>query len=209
MKSPLQDNWRIRIDEELGQQSDDDLYFVKYFPYRELIGSLLFIQICTRGDIAYAVHYLSRFNSNPCNAVCLAAKRVLQYLYNTRDRKLILGGTIKPLLSLFCDTDFAACPDSRKSVECFLLYFGNGCVMWQTKQQTRVAQSTGEAEYCAITPGVNMLIWVRTLLHEMRLGYTRASAVYTDNDAARSLVANPVHYSRLKQIGVKYHMLRR
>lgn len=123
-------------------------------------------------------------------------------------RKLKLGGTDRPLLSLFCDSDFASCLESRKSVECFHLYFGEGCIMWQVKQQPRVAQSTSEAEYCTITPGVNMVVWIRELLHEMSLGYVRASAIYTDNDVARSMVENPVHHSRMKQIGVKYHMLR-
>ena len=79
--------------------------------------------------------------------------------------------------------------------------------MWQVKQQTRVAQSTGEAEFCAVTPGVNQVVWVRHLLHELELGYSRASAVYTDNDLARSLIENPIHYTRMKQIGVKYFML--
>ena len=37
--------------------------------------------IFTRGDICYAVGYLARFNNSPCKSACLAAKRVLQYLY--------------------------------------------------------------------------------------------------------------------------------
>ena len=113
----------------LRRSSDEDRAFVANFPYRELVGSLLFIMICTRGDIAYAVHYLARFNSRACKSACLAAKRVLIYLCNTRDRKLRLGGTSRPLLSLFCDTDFAGCLDTRKSMECFLLFFGHCCNM--------------------------------------------------------------------------------
>ena len=206
--TPFQDNWRIDIEEELENQNDADRAFVAEFPYRELVGSLLFIQICTRGDIAYEVHYLSRFNNRPCKALCLAAKRVLIYLFNTRDRKLTLGGTKLPLLTLFCDTDFAACVDTRKTVECFMVFFGIGCIMWQVKQQSRVAQSTGEAEFCAVTPGVNMIVWIRQLLKELKLGYQRATAVYTDNDVARAMIENPVHYSRMKQISTKYFMLR-
>ena len=58
--------------------------------------------------------------------------------------------------------------------------------MWQVKQQSRIAQSTGEAEFCAATPGINQVVWVRQLLHELGVDYTRATAVYTDNDLARS-----------------------
>ncbi|CAM9966409.1 unnamed protein product, partial [Ectocarpus fasciculatus] len=206
--TPLQENFKLVIDEELAAQSDEDRAFVDSFPYRELIGSMLFIMICTRPDIAFAIHYLARFNSKPCKMACLAARRVLQYLYNTRDKKLYLGGTANPLLSLFCDTDYASCPDTRKSVECFLLFFGNGCISWQVKQQPRVAQSTGEAEYCAVTPGVNEIVWIRALLSELGCGYRRAAAAYTDNNVALVMLQNPVHHSRMKQISVKYHMLR-
>ena len=79
--------------------------------------------------------------------------------------------------------------------------------MWQAKQQSRIAQSTGEAEFCAITPGVNQVVWVRHLLQELSVGYTRATVVYTDNNVARALMENPIHYTRMKQIGVIYFML--
>ena len=79
--------------------------------------------------------------------------------------------------------------------------------MWQAKQQPRIAQSTGEAEFCAVTPGVNQVVWVRQLLHELGVGYKRATAIYTDNDVARALISNPVHYTRMKQISIKYYML--
>jgi hypothetical protein len=52
--------------------------------------------------------------------------------------------------------------------------------MWQVKRQGRVAQSIEEAEFLVLTPGCNMVVWVWTLLKELQLGYTRATAVYTD-----------------------------
>ena len=204
VKTPFEEGWRIDNDEENVKASEADREFAENFPYRELVGSLLFIQICTRGDITYNVHYLARFNNSPCKAACLAALRVLQHLYNTRNRKLTLGGTANPLLTLFCDTDFAACPITRRSVECFLLYFGLGCIMWQVKRQGRVAQSTGEAEFLALTPGCNMIVWIRTLLKELQLGYTKATSIYTDNETARALSVNTVKHSTMKQIALKY-----
>jgi hypothetical protein len=130
VRSPLQENWRIHPDDEIAEESDADRDYARSFPYRELVGSLLFIQMCTRGDISYAVHYLSRFLNEPPKSACLAAKRVLQYLYNTRDRKLVLGGTTQPLLNLFCDTDGLP-----------VLFRGSGLhnVVYQTTEQ-----------YCAV-----------------------------------------------------------
>ena len=208
VRSPFMENFNILPDEERAAMTESDWEFVKSFPYRELVGSLLFISMCTRGDIAYHVSYLSRFLESPPKSACLAAKRVLIYLFNTKEQKLVLGGVSKPLLSLFCDTDFAKCVVTRKSVECYLLYFGNGCIMWCSKQQSNIALSVAEAEYCCMTPGVNMVRWARNLLYELGMGYARATAVYTDNTTAQSLASNPVHHSRMKQLHLKSLVLR-
>ena len=207
VRSPFIENWKVLPDEH-DNMTESDREYTKSFPYRELVGSLLFINMCTRGDISYQVSYLSRFLESPPKSACLAAKRTLQYLYNTRDRKLILGGVEKPLLSLFCDTDWAACSVSRKSVECYMLFMGYGCIMWCSKQQTTIAQSSAEAEFCCLTPGVNVVRWTRNLLYELGMGYSRATGVYTDNTTAQGLVANPVHHTRMKQLHLKYLYIR-
>ena len=128
--SPLQQNWKITL-EEYDTETDSQKEFAKNFPYRNVIGSALFVNVGTRPDISFAVHYLARFSSKPTWSACKAAIRMIQYLYNTRHRKLTLGGTPKPLLTLFCDTDLAARVFTRKSVECHLVYFGFGCIIWE------------------------------------------------------------------------------
>jgi hypothetical protein len=80
--------------------------------------------------------------------------------------------------------------------------------MWVTKRQNTIAQSTAEAEYCCLTPGVNQVRWVRSILYELGVGYTRATPVYTDNATAQNFVENPVHHSRMKQLHLKYLLLR-
>jgi hypothetical protein len=77
VKTPFEEGWRVDNDEENKRATPADRAFAASFPYRELVGSLLFIQLCTRGDIAYNVHYLTRFSNAPCKAACLAAMRVL------------------------------------------------------------------------------------------------------------------------------------
>jgi hypothetical protein len=63
------------------------------FPYRELVGSLMFLVVCTRGDIAFAVSYLARYMNCYTDAHATAAKHVLKYLKTTIDygRALRLG----------------------------------------------------------------------------------------------------------------------
>lgn len=55
------------------------------YPYQKLIGCLMFLAVNTRPDIAFAVSYLSQFNTKYDKTHWVAAKRVLQYLKGTID----------------------------------------------------------------------------------------------------------------------------
>ena len=53
--------------------------------YQSLIGSLMYLSVCTRPDIAYAVSTLAKFSSKPNRSQWTAVKRVLRYLKGTAD----------------------------------------------------------------------------------------------------------------------------
>ena len=54
-------------------------------PYQRLIGSLMYLAVLTRPDIAYSVSYLSQFNNSYSHVHWNYAKRVLKYLLKTKD----------------------------------------------------------------------------------------------------------------------------
>ena len=64
---------------------------MKDTPYREAVGSLMYLAIATRPDIAYAVGVLARFSSNPGLAHWAAVK----HLFRT------VSGPIPPGISQF------------------------------------------------------------------------------------------------------------
>ena len=106
--------------------------------YREMVGSLLFIASWTRPDIAFAVSELSRFISNPGSVHLTAAKRVFRYLKQTVSDGITyrLGMDEFPINTLwgFVDSDWAGCPDTRRStsgsvfilIHCCLIYCRGG-----------------------------------------------------------------------------------
>ena len=51
------------------------------FPYAQVVGSLMYAQVCSRPDIAYIVRVLGRCMSNPGMTHWEAAKRVLRYVH--------------------------------------------------------------------------------------------------------------------------------
>ena len=57
-----------------------------------MVGCLVYLTVCTRPDIAFAVSVLSKFLSNPTEVHWKAAMRVVAYLRDTLDYGLSLGG---------------------------------------------------------------------------------------------------------------------
>lgn len=58
----------------------------KNLPYREAIGSLMYLMTCTRPDIAYVVGVLSRYMDKPTNMHWQGVKRLLKFLKGTINR---------------------------------------------------------------------------------------------------------------------------
>ena len=61
----------------------------------------------------YATNKLSEFNADPGLPHWTALQQVLCYLKRTRTLALTLGGTIKPQLTGYMDSDYAGCTDTR------------------------------------------------------------------------------------------------
>ena len=85
-------------------------------PYQELVGSLMYIAVATRPNIAFAVGRLSSFLDCYTPDHWAAALRVLRYLKGTRTLRLILGSVRTPSLIGYSDSDYTNCPDTSHSI---------------------------------------------------------------------------------------------
>lgn len=74
---------------ELPPENDGDK--VGSFPYRKLIGCLLYISVCTRSNIAFSVPSLARFVSKPGLVHWNAFKKILSYVKGTKDYGIWYG----------------------------------------------------------------------------------------------------------------------
>ena len=120
--------------------------------YRSLVGALMYALI-TRSDVATAVSMCARYLAQPRQAHLEAAKRVLRYLYHTRNLPLVYNKTdLKNLrITVFADSSWANDVDTRRSRYGYAIYVGRALVSWRSKLHSCVAMSTAEAEYCAAT----------------------------------------------------------
>lgn len=105
VSSPMEVN--VQLHRDAGAATAD-------VPYAEMVGSLLYLTVNTRPDLAYCAGVLSRFVANPCDVHWKAAKRVLRYIAGTIDRGIVYqrGGVA---VEAFADSDYAGEQDTRKS----------------------------------------------------------------------------------------------
>nr|KYP33073.1 Retrovirus-related Pol polyprotein from transposon TNT 1-94 [Cajanus cajan] len=86
--------------------------------YRRLIGKLLYLTT-TRPDISYFVQQLSQFLSCPQQSHYQAAIRVLKYLKGNPRQGLFYLADSPLQLKAFTDSNWASCPDTRRSLSSY------------------------------------------------------------------------------------------
>ena len=121
-------------------------------PYVNDIGSIMYVMVCTRLDIAYGVSLLNHYMSNNGKDPWEALKWILRYLKGNANfgliyqrRRIIIG-----LVEGYVDSDYAKDLDERRLITGYLFIVCGCIVSWKSILQNIVALSTTEVEYVAI-----------------------------------------------------------
>jgi hypothetical protein len=178
-------------------------------PYRELIGSLLWISRCTRPDISHSVAYLGQFSCNYDSSHFKAAKRVLKYLYRTRDLCLTFNKPENSITTLvvLSDADWASNRIDRKSMSGCITYL-NGCpVNWVSKKQSTVALSSTESEVYAMSVACTDALHLWAFLEPLSPPQLPI-LVYGDNQAAKCIAETGTNSVRSKWYDTRVFFLR-
>ncbi|KAI1828722.1 hypothetical protein DTO027I6_10244 [Penicillium roqueforti] len=148
------------------------------------IGSLMYLMVGTRPDIAFALGTLSRFTSQP----------------RTTSGQLI-GYT---------DADFggSVVTDGAYSTSGYVFQLAGAPVSWSSKRQGEVATSTTHAEYIGQYNALLHLQWLRTFLAETQMYRSPVTNIMADNQSAIALSRNPEFHKRTKHFNVKFHYQR-
>ncbi|GJU25678.1 hypothetical protein Tco_1164299 [Tanacetum coccineum] len=170
-----------------------------------LQGSLMYLMVCIRPDIAYAVSIVSRYLANPGKTHWEVVKWILKYLKGTADVGLVYGRDQGKHVDVdgFVDADYAKDPNNGRSITGYV-FMVHGCVVsWKGTLQHVVALSTTEEEYMALTEAVKESIWLKGLLIELGVNL-RSVVVNCDNQSAIHLSRNAMFHERTKHINVRY-----
>lgn len=176
--------------------------------YQSAVGSLMYLMLSTRPDIAYAVSQLSRFSANPTEKHKVAVKHVLRYLKQTIDYGLVFDSSNKGKgLMGYTDANWARDHDRRSTGGFVFMLFGT-IITWSSKRQATVALSSCEAEYIAETEAAKEAIWLRRLLQHFNYLGPITVTIKGDNRGALALAKNPEFHARTKHIDIRYHFVR-
>ena len=179
--------------------------------YRELVGSLIYLQQVTRPDISFIVNILGQQMSKPTQFHWELGLKALRYLKGTINFTLNYNKADKMELTGYADADWGNGPDRKsQSGYCFYLSPNSSPISWSSRKQNLVATSTCDAEYVALSEAVSECIWLQQLIKDTKLKevQSRPANMLCDNTSAIALANNPSHHKRSKHIDVKHHHVR-
>ncbi|CAN1266800.1 Retrovirus-related Pol polyprotein from transposon TNT 1-94 [Linum perenne] len=198
-KTPV--DYKDKLTAEMGTRLADGT------EYRQLVGRLHYLTI-TRPDISYGVQQLSQFQSSPTDLHLQAAHKVIRYLKQSPGQGLFFSRNTDLRLSGYSDSDWASCPDTRRSTTGFCLFLGSSLLSWKTKKQGTVSRSSSEAEYRALAQLCCEVQWMVSLLIDLGVKHEVPVKLFCDNQSAIYIAQNPVFHERTKHIEIDCHVIR-
>lgn len=195
-KSPMETNFQFKEEDSID------------IPYRELIGSLLYISTMSRPDITFAISYLSRFLDKPTKTLWTAAKRILRYIKETIDYSLVYEKNTNNEINIYTDADWGTDKVDRKSTSGVAVYYGKNLIAWMSRKQTTVALSTAEAEYLAASVAMTEGISIKGIAIELSHDETIPMKLNIDNQSAIHLIKSFENSQRSKHIDIKAHFIK-
>jgi len=113
-------------------QDGDDLAEVSR--YQQIIGSLMYLVIGTRADLAYTVSALSQFSSKPTTQHMGILKQALRYLKRTKNLTLTYRKS-EVTLSGYSDSDYGGDRNDWKSTSGNIFQIVGNTISWRSVKQ--------------------------------------------------------------------------
>ena len=133
------------------------------WPFRELVGGLMWLAILIRPDISNAVRSVERYCSTPKAIHWKAALGILAYIsvfsgfFITNQRGILVGIS----LEVFANANNDSKATDTRSVFGGAVMCGGACLCWFFRPQKYVTLSSSEAEYVALGDTVKELLFSR------------------------------------------------
>ena len=108
----------------------------------------------------------------------------------------------------YVDSDWAGCPDSRRSTSGFVFMLNGAAISWRSKRQPTVALSSAEAEFISASSMVQEVIFLRKFLSNLGFPQTAPTPVFADNETCIAWSEGSVGGSdRAKHVDLRMHFV--
>ena len=198
----------IILDGNMCPQTDSERKEMADKPYRSVLGCIMWGQLATRPDLAFAVSLLARFQGDPGISHWNALLHVVGYIKNTMDYGLTYSRDSDLSPTAYVDADYGGCKDTRRSTSGYVVLMAGGAVSWSSKRQATVALSTVEAEYVLMSRCAQQVVWMHSWLDEVAIEYSTPGLIKGDNRGAIALSKNTKDHGKVKHIDIRHHYIR-
>jgi hypothetical protein len=202
-KTPVKTNEKIYVAENdseiIGSEGQTN--------YRSGIGMLLYLVKYSRPDIANCVRELAKMSGKATVLNYNQLLRCIKYVENTKHYgTFALASTDENyIISAFCDSDYAGDYETRRSTSGFIIYINGSPIAWKSKGQERVAYSSTEAEYIAMSNACKEIMFIIQLLQQLNVKVQLPAHLHVDNMGAIYLSSSQMSSQRTKHIDIRHH----
>nr|KYP55110.1 Retrovirus-related Pol polyprotein from transposon TNT 1-94 [Cajanus cajan] len=174
--------------------------------YAFALNSLIYVQVCTRPDIVFAINVIGIYLSDPGLGHWKAVKMVFRYLQETKDHMLTYKKFDQLQVIFYSDSDFVDCPDDRKSTSGFVFIMVGGSISWKSVKQTLTTTSTMEAEYVVCYEATCQAMCLKNLISDFHIveSISRPLVIYCDNIVIVHFSQNNISSTRSKHFDIKF-----
>jgi hypothetical protein len=155
MKVPIPMGARLTV--EQCPRTQEEIEEMACVPYASVVGTIMYVMVCTQPDISHAMGVLNRYMSIPGKEHWTTVKRVFKYLCGTKDYAICYQGKSRDdsetIVHGFVDAYWVGDLDQRRSTNGYVFKMFGGAIKWMSKRHAIVALSTTKVEYMVTTPG--------------------------------------------------------
>ncbi|KAL4367776.1 hypothetical protein GQ457_05G023650 [Hibiscus cannabinus] len=179
-------------------------------PYASAIGSIIYVMICTRPYVSYALSMTSRYHANPGEGHWIEVTNILKYLRRTKDVFLVYGGEEELGVKRYTDASFQTDKDDSRLQSGFVFYINGGAMNWKSSKQDTLVDSTTEAEYIAASEAAKEAVWIKKFISELGVVPSILDVVelYCDINGAIAQAKEPRSHQISKHILRRFHLIR-
>jgi hypothetical protein len=156
---------------------------MKSVPYASAVGSLIYVQVCTRPDLTFVTGMLDRYQKNLGTSHWNGIKKALRYIQDIKGLMLTYKRSDNLEIVGYSDSNFVGCLDTDRSTPGYVFKLTGVAISCSSAKQTVVTSSTMYAEFVACYNVVGQPMWLKKFMPGIRVVYNieRLLKLYCDN----------------------------